>query len=67
MLLRDISVRQLKGVGDKRARAYEKLGIHSVEDLLRHYPRTYEDWSKTVALSQAMPHEPCCVRAAGPD
>ncbi len=62
MLLRDVSVRQLKGVGDKRARAYEKLGIHSVEDLLRHYPRTYEDWSRTVALSQAMPHEPCCVR-----
>ncbi len=62
MLLRDVSVRGLKGVGDKRARAYEKLGIHSVEDLLRHYPRTYEDWSKTVALSQAMPNEPCCVR-----
>ncbi len=62
MLLRDMSVRQLKGVGDKRARAYEKLGIHSVEDLLRHYPRTYEDWSKTIALSQAMPNEPCCVR-----
>ncbi len=62
MLLRDISVRRLKNVGEKRAAAYEKLGIYTIEDLLRHYPRTYEDWSKAIALSQAMPNEPCCVR-----
>lgn len=62
MRLRDVSVRQLKGVGDKRARAYERLGILTAEDLLRHYPRAYEDWSKTIALSQAMPDEPCCIR-----
>ena len=58
----ELSVRQLSGVGDKRAAAYEKLGITTVGDLLRYYPRAYEDWSRTVRASQARPGEPCCVR-----
>ena len=39
------SVRSLKGVGEKRAALYEKLGIRTLWDLLEHYPRGYEDWS----------------------
>ena len=35
----------LKNVGAKRAVLYEKLGIRTVEDLLRHYPRGYIDYS----------------------
>ncbi|MBE6778579.1 MAG: ATP-dependent DNA helicase RecG [Ruminococcaceae bacterium] len=62
MALRDKSVRQLGGVGDKRAKAYEKLGIHTVEDLLRYYPRAYEDWSRTVRAAEAPAGEPCCIR-----
>ncbi len=58
----DMSVRQLGGVGDKRAKAYEKLGITTIGDLLRHYPRAYEDWSRTVRAADARPGEPCCVR-----
>ncbi|MBQ8684110.1 MAG: ATP-dependent DNA helicase RecG [Clostridia bacterium] len=56
------SVRTLKGVGEKRAALYEKLGICTVLDLLQHYPRTYEDWSKAVPVSLATPGEPLCVR-----
>lgn len=32
----------LKGVGDKTAKLYEKLGIFTIGDLLSHYPRDYE-------------------------
>ena len=35
----------LKNVGPKRAVLYEKLGIRTVEDLLRHYPRGYIDYT----------------------
>ena len=34
-------VKFVKGVGDYRARLLAKLGIHTVEDLLEYFPRTY--------------------------
>ena len=36
-------IKKLYGVGSVRAAQYSKLGIESVEDLLCHYPRGYED------------------------
>jgi len=56
------SVRTLKGVGEKRAALYEKIGIHTLMDLLGHYPRTYEDWSNPILIHHAIPGEPCCIR-----
>ncbi len=58
----DRSIRELKGVGERRAGLYQKLGIFTLGDLVRHYPRAYEDWSAVTPVSQAMPGEPCCVR-----
>lgn len=58
----DCSVRELPGVGEKRAALYEKLHIRTIGDLLRHYPRAYEDWSKTVTAAAAPPGQPCCLR-----
>ncbi len=56
------SIGELKGVGERRVALYRKLGVFTLGDLLRHYPRAYEDWSKITPLCQAMPHEPCCVK-----
>ena len=56
------TVRELTGVGEKRAALYEKRGIRTVGDLLRGYPRAYEDWSHPTALKDAPVGEPCCVR-----
>lgn len=39
------SVTVLKNVGDKRKKLYEKLGVQTVEDLLRLYPRGYVDYT----------------------
>lgn len=38
-------VTALKNVGDKRKKLYEKLGVKTVEDLLRFYPRSYIDYT----------------------
>ena len=38
----ETSVGALYGVGAARMRAFAKLGVHTVEDLLHHYPRAYE-------------------------
>ena len=51
----------VKGVGEKRAALFHRLGIHTVGDLLSFYPRQYEDWSKIVPIAQAPIGEPCCV------
>ena len=56
-------IQYLKGVGDKRARLFHKLGIFVVGDLVRYYPRTYEDWSVTTPAAQAPEGTTVCVQA----
>ena len=56
------SIRTLKGVGEKRAALYEKLGIRTLWDLLCHFPRGYEDWSAPKLISDAEAGVPCCIR-----
>ena len=47
-----IPLNQIKGVGEKRTALYQKLGITSAGALLRHFPRSYEDWSRTTAIAE---------------
>jgi len=44
-------IRFLKEVGPRRARSLERLGIHTVEDLLYHFPRDWQDRRQTRDLS----------------
>ena len=39
----DKSVRELRGVGEKKTQSLARLGIVTVRDLLRFYPRTFQD------------------------
>ncbi len=50
----DSPVQFLKGVGPVRARALTRLGIDSVGDLLRHYPRTYLDRTNVTPIRKAV-------------
>ena len=59
----EYDIRYLKGVGEKTARLYNKLGIFTVDDLIRHYPRKYLDWSKTVTVKQAPEDTPVFIKA----
>ena len=36
-------IQYLKGIGPKRAKAFSKLSIDTIEDLLYYFPRRYED------------------------
>lgn len=56
-------VRFLKGVGEQRAKSLNKLGIHTLDDLISYFPRTYEDRSVCVPIAAAMPEQTVCVRA----
>ena len=40
----------LKGVGPRRAALFERLGIRTVEDLVHHYPREWQDRHETADL-----------------
>ena len=45
-------IRYLKGIGPKKARALNKLGIWAIEDLLYFFPRRYEDRSQFKPISK---------------
>ena len=55
------SVKVLQGVGPARVKAYEKLGIISVSDLIYHYPRAYENRGDVKLLSECVSGEKCSV------
>ena len=57
------NIKDLWGVGDKRARLLAKLGVLDVNALLHLFPRTYEDWSQIVTIAQAPLDTPSCVKA----
>ncbi|RKY43642.1 MAG: hypothetical protein DRP88_09030, partial [Candidatus Neomarinimicrobiota bacterium] len=47
-----MSVRYIKGVGQKRAVALQKAGIETLVDLLYYFPRRYLDRSNLVKVAQ---------------
>lgn len=53
---------ELKGVGEKTRKLFEKLNIDTVGDLLAHYPRDYETFEEPVSVAEALPGEVCAVR-----
>lgn len=63
-MLKDLEkpIEYLKGVGEKRAECYEKLGVKTVYDLLCHYPRSYIDYTSPVPIADAPTDEPCIVK-----
>ncbi len=63
MLLDNMDIKKIKGVGEKRAEQFAKLGIENIGALLRYYPRTYEDWSASSTLDGADPFEMPIIKA----
>lgn len=56
------NIQYLKGVGEKRAELLNKLGISSLDALLRYFPRKYQDWSNPISISDAVYGENFCVK-----
>ena len=57
------SVTILNGIGAKKAEALARLGLTTLGDLTRWYPRAYEDRRKIWPIRQAPEGEPVCVCA----
>ena len=53
----------LKGVGPTKAKQFAQLNIFTLEDLICHFPRGYEDRTKLVTVSQLEVDTPACFRA----
>lgn len=56
-------IQYIKGVGEKRAALFARLGIHTVDDLIHFYPRAYKDWSHITAIRDAEIGETSCIKA----
>ena len=44
-------LRSLKGVGEKTDKLFGKLGLRTVGDLLRDFPREYDVYERPVSVS----------------
>ena len=53
----------LKGVGPTKAKQLAQLNIHTLRDLICHFPRGYEDRTRLVTISQLETDKPACFRA----
>ncbi len=55
-------IKYIKGVGEARAEGFRSIGVSTVGELLRFYPRAYEDWSKILPISQCIIGESVCIK-----
>lgn len=46
------NIKELKGVGDKTQKLFEKIGVLTVGDLIRYYPRGYDVYEEPVPVSE---------------
>ncbi len=58
------NIRYLKGIGEKRAELFHKLGVFTIRDLLYHLPRGYEDRTDICPIADLQEGESVCVRVS---
>ncbi len=60
-MLLDQDIKDIKGVGEKTAALFHKVGVYSLWDLLCYYPRNYEIFHPPVTVDQLELGEICAV------
>jgi len=53
----------LKGIGPTKAKQFAALNIFTLEDLICHFPRGYEDRTKIVPIEKLQVDTPACFKA----
>lgn len=56
-------IKYVKGVGPKKEELFNKLDIKTDYDLLRFYPKTYENWSEISLISDCFEDEISTIKA----
>lgn len=60
---KDVKIQYIKGVGEKRAAAFARLGVFTLGDLIHFYPRAYENWGNIKKIDETKAGEVVCVKA----
>ena len=55
-------VTQLKGIGPKKAQLLEKMGIHTLQDLMLHLPRDYQDRRNVCPIADIQEEKPVLIQ-----
>ena len=63
MLKLDTPVRYIKGIGEAKAKAFARLGVHDVGSLLSFFHRAYEDRGNLLPVAKLQEGEAACVHA----
>lgn len=50
-MITETSIKELKGIGEKTEKLFAKIGISTVGDMLRYYPRGYDIYEEPVPIS----------------
>ena len=53
----------LKGIGPTKAKQFAALNIYTLEDLICHFPRGYEDRTKLIPIEKLEVDTPACFKA----
>ena len=56
-------ISMLRGIGPAKQKLFAALNIFTLEDLICHFPRGYEDRTQLVTISQLEADKPACFRA----
>ena len=56
-------LRYVKGIGEARARAFGRLGVHDLAGLVSFFPRAYEDRTRLVRIAELADGDLVCVEA----
>lgn len=60
-------VRYIKGIGEKKALALNKLGVFTLYDLISYFPKKYDDRTKIYQIAQTFADETVCILATVAD
>ena len=53
----------LSGIGPAKAKQFAALNIFTLEDLICHFPRSYEDRTRLIPIEKLEPERPACFKA----
>ena len=57
------SISTIKSIGPAREKLFNKIGVYTVEDMLKYYPRAYEDRSKSKNICDVRDGENVLIKA----
>ena len=47
-----MNIREVKGIGEKTEKLFNKLGVHTTEELLEYYPRNYDEYKEPITVKK---------------